>query len=291
MVCGEIFGVVMKPNRTRLKVQLATRHVRSIQLGIEAMFSPDDIVDFWFASNHPVGNTETNDPYKLAPVLARDWAKIHINAKSTEKLYAALGRVYADAYILGEDLTTYEIARAIGLRKAALTKDKLQRALKTDWNKWKPGNRAAAALVEPPDALQKLLDQRRIVIQGLTNTTLNRIGTALAYGLDKGDSKNTIAADISSILDDKERALTIAGTEMSRAVVQASKDLYADSGVEKIEYLVADPCDECQENYDASPIDIGEQFPNGDPPVHPNCMCDIAPYVVDTQGLFNNETE
>ena len=281
----------MKPNRTRLKVQLATKHVRSIKLGIEDMFSPNDIVDFWFASNHPVGNTETNDPYKLAPVLARDWAKIHINAHSSEKLYAALGRVYADAYILGEDLTTYEIARAIGLRKAALNKDKLQRALKTDWNEWKPGNRAAAALVKPPGALQSLLDQRRIVIQGLTNTTLSRIGTALAYGLDQGSTKNDIANDISSIIDDSERALTIAGTEMSRAVVEASKQLYADSGVEKIEYLVADPCDECQENYDASPIDIGEQFPNGDPPVHPNCMCDIAPYVVDTQGLFDNETE
>lgn len=289
MVCGEIFGVVMKPNRTRLKVRLAARHVRSIKLGIEAMFSPDDIVDFWFASNHPVGNTETNDPYKLAPELARSWAKIHINSKSSEKLFNALGRVYADAYILGEDLTAYEIARAIGLRKATLTKDKLQRALKTDWNKWKPGNRAAAALVKPPGALQDLLDQRRIVIQGLTNTTLNRIGTALAYGLDKGETRTAIADDISYILGDDERALTIAGTEMSRAVVEASKQLYADSGVEKIEYLVADPCDECQENYNASPIDIGEQFPNGDPPVHPNCMCDIAPYVVDTQGLFGEE--
>ena len=281
----------MKPNRTRLKMQLAEKHVRSIKLGIEAMFSPDDIVDFWFASNHPVGNTETNDPYKLAPVMARDWAKIHINSKSSEKLYNALGRVYADAYILGEDLTTYEIARAIGLRKASLSKDKLQRSLKTDWSQWKPGNRAAAALVKPPSALKNLLEERRIVIQGLTNTTLSRIGTALAYGLDKGESRTTIANDISSILGDSERALTIAGTEMSRAVVQASKQLYAESGVEKIEYLVADPCDECQENYDASPIDIGEQFPNGNPPVHPNCMCDIAPYVVDTQGLFNNETE
>jgi len=279
----------MKPNRTRLKVQLATKHVRSIKLGIEDMFSSDDIVDFWFASNHPVGNTETNDPYKLAPVLARDWAKIHINSKSSEKLYNALGRVYADAYILGEDLTTYEIAKAIGLRKAALNKDKLQRALKTDWNEWKPGNRTAAALVKPPGALQSLLDQRRIVIQGLTNTTLSRIGTVLAYGLDQGSTKNDIANDISSIIDDNERAFTIAGTEMSRAVVEASKELYADSGVEKIEYLVADPCDECQENYDASPIDIGEQFPNGDPPVHPNCMCDIAPYVVDTQGLFGED--
>jgi hypothetical protein len=67
--------------------------------------------------------------------------------------------------------------------------------------------------------------------------------------------------------------------------VQASRDLYAESGVEQVQWLVADPCDECQENLDQSPIGIDEEWINGDPPVHPNCMCDIAPYVVDT-GLW-----
>jgi hypothetical protein len=275
----------MKPNRTRLKTQFAARHARSVKQGIKAMFNPKDIADFWFASQHPVGNTEMNEPYKLQPVLARDWAKIFINPKSTEKLYNALGRIYADAYILGEDVTNYELARAVGIQKALPSRKKLQRALTINWNKWKPGNRAAAALVDPPDGLKRLLQSRRIVIQGLTNTTLNQIGTALAEGLKQGSTPKEVADDISYILGNDDRAVTIAQTEMSRAVVQASKDLYAESGVEKIEYLVADPCDECQENYDASPIDIGDQWPNGDPPVHPNCMCDIAPYVVDT-GLW-----
>ena len=45
-----------------------------------------------------------------------------------------------------------------------------------------------------------------------------------------------------------------------------------------VEWLVADPCEDCAVNEDASPIPIDEDWPNGDAPVHPNCMCDIAPY-------------
>ena len=91
---------------------------------------------------------------------------------------------------------------------------------------------------------------------------------------------------IDELIDDPVRALTIAQTETSYAVVQSSLDLYAESGVEMVEYLVADPCDLCSENEAQSPQPIGESWPNGEPPVHPNCMCDIAPYVVDT-ALIN----
>jgi hypothetical protein len=57
--------------------------------------------------------------------------------------------------------------------------------------------------------------------------------------------------------------------------------------VELVEWLVADPCDICEENESVSPIGIGETFPSGDtePPAHPNCVCDIAPYVADTRNI------
>jgi hypothetical protein len=47
-----------------------------------------------------------------------------------------------------------------------------------------------------------------------------------------------------------------------------------------VEWLVAEGCDLCEENADASPIGIDEEFPSGDtePPAHPNCMCALAPY-------------
>ena len=40
----------------------------------------------------------------------------------------------------------------------------------------------------------------------------------------------------------------------------------------------SDPCDDCQENEDAGPIPVGDEFPSGDyaPPAHPNCTeCEL----------------
>ena len=273
----------MKPNRTRLKTRLAVRHVRSIRSGINALISVEQILDAWFATQDPIDSSDGNTPRTISTQMARDWTRVHAQIQDTEVLYAALGRLYADAWILGEDITDYELARALGLRKAAPNKKQLQRALGINWASWKPGNRAAARLVAPPNGLRRLLAARKLKLEGITRTTLDRIGTSLADGLKQGLSRRAMAKEINSILNDPERSLMIAGTESANAVVQASKDLYRDSGVEMVEWLVADPCEDCQENYDQSPIPIGEDWRNGDPPVHPNCMCDIAPYVVDTK--------
>lgn len=273
----------MKPNRTRLKTRLAVRHVRSIRSGIRALVDVEQILDSWFATQDPIDSTDANEARTISTQMARDWAKVHIRIENTELLYNALGRIYADAWVLGEDITDYELARALGLRKAAPNPKQLRRALTINWNTWRPGNRAAARLVTPPNGLKRLLDARKIDIQGITRTTLDRIGTRLADGLKQGLSRRSMAKLINEVLNDPERSLMIAGTESSRAVVQASKDLYQDSGVEMIQWLVADPCEDCQDNYDQSPIPIGEEWRNGDPPVHPNCMCDVAPYVVDTK--------
>jgi hypothetical protein len=249
------------------------------------MFSIDQILDDWYALQDPIDRPDINMPAKTSSDMARDWVKVHAQKVDTTRLNLALARLYADGWTLGTDLSTYEIARIVRIDKAAPSRKKLSNALRINWNNWSPGNQAAANLVSPPNGLKRLLDGRGIKIQDLSTTTLNRIGTALADGLRSGSTRQSVAEDISYIIGDDARAITIAGTEMSAAVVQASKDLYADSGVEKVEWLVADPCDDCQENLDQSPIGIDEQWINGDPPVHPNCMCDIAPYVVDT-GLW-----
>lgn len=272
----------MKPNRERLKRRLAARHARSIRLAIRQTIDIEEVLNRWFGLQSPIDRMDMNDPYDLPGRMGRDWARMNVPIKDTSQLETALSRLYADAYILGVDLTRYELARAVGLKKAAPSRRQLLRSLTIPWNEWKPGNRAAAALLEPPRALRTLLQRRGVTIRGLSHTTIDRIGTRLADALKEGLSRQQTAKLINEVLNDPERALIIAGTETAYAVVQTNKDLYRESGVEMVEYLVADPCDECQENYEASPIPIGASFPNGDPPVHPNCMCDVAPYVVDT---------
>ena len=274
----------MKPNRQRIETSLAVRHVRSIRLAIRGMFNVQQILDAWFSLHDPIDNRDENNPNNITASQGRSWAKVQVQVQNTQRLNEALARVYADGWALGNQLSTYDIARKV-LPKAAPSKKQLLNSLNTNWSKWKPGNRAASLLVSPPNGLKRLLEQRNVKIQGMTNTALDRIGTALAEGLLEGSTRRQIALDLSDIVDDAGRALTIAGTEMRSAVVNASMDLYQESGVEKVQWLVAEPCDLCMENLEQSPIGIDEDWINGPPPVHPNCMCDISPYVVDT-GLF-----
>lgn len=280
--------------RNSAKVRLAARRAKLIRDAIKQSIDTKEVVEA-FLHNMPNENMTTEQ--------GRNWANTHIRPNSVA-LMTAFRTVYSEAYILGEDIALSAIAKA-KINKAP-TKQQLQRAIGVNWANWKPGNRAAAALVQPPKGLQTLLDRRGVTIQGLNRTSLDRIGTALANVLKKGQTpqaavgtilqeiagyREKLARDleieIDDILSDSERALNIAQTEMSRAVSVANRELYEDSGVELVEWLVAEPCDLCQENADVSPIRIDETFPSGDtePPAHPNCVCDIAPYVVDTRDI------
>jgi len=258
--------------RNGAKIRLAARRAKLIRDAIKQSINVESVIEQWNAQNFQT----------MTPEQARDWARTNIRPDN-EALMRAFRTLYAESYVLGEDIGMSAIMRA-KVNKAP-TLQQMRNASGINWDKWKPGNRAAAQLVKPPRGLSNLLDRRNITIQGLNQTSIDRIGTALARILERGDTPRD--ADISDIIDDPIRALTITQTEMSRAVTTASRELYEDSGVELVEWLVADPCDLCQENADVSPIRIDDTFPSGDtePPAHPNCVCDIAPYVVDTQNI------
>ena len=256
------------------KVRLAARRAALIRQALRESVNISAVQQEW-ASAHP-------NPESMTTEQARQWARTNVRVDS-EPLMAALRTLYLDSYLLGEDIAMNSIAKA-KINKAP-TKQQLQRAVGINWDNWKAGNRAAALLVNKPRGLSTLLDSRGVTIQGINRTTLDRIGTRLANALAQGLPPSEV--DLSDFFDDSERALAIAQTEMSRAVATASRQLYEESGVELVEWIVADPCDLCQENADVSPIRIDDTFPSGDtePPAHPNCVCDISPYVVDTRDI------
>lgn len=268
----------MKP--ITVKIRIASRQIGLIKRAIKKSVDVEKIVNDWL--NAHVGQTTS-----VTTEQARQWALVNINLDS-QYLSAALRRLYAVGVVLGQDMALNAVAKQIA-RKAVSKKD-LARARVIDWDNWRPGNRAAAEMVSPSGSLRRLLDERYIRIQEMNRTTLDRIGTILGRGLEEGVTRDTLANElrynIDELLDDPARATMIAQTEMSRAVVESNLDMYSEMGVEYLEYLVADPCDECAENEQASPIPVGSSWPNGNPPVHPNCMCDVAPYIVDTQGVF-----
>lgn len=268
--------------KQKAKVRLASKRAKLVSKGLRASIDAERVANDWINTHNGVGTP---------PATARLWARTHVFS-DTKALANALNVIHIDAYLLGTDIGMSGIARA-RTNKAPTLKE-LQRAIGINWDTWKPGNRAASIVVNPPRGLSYLLDTVGVTVNGLNNTTLDRIGTILAAGLKEGVTPSDMAKqmqwEIDDLLDDPERALTIAQTETSRAVSIASRELYEESGVELVEWLVADPCDLCQENADVSPIGIGDTFPSGDtePPAHPNCVCDIAPYVVDTRNIGND---
>ena len=243
-------------------IRIAQPHVEVIRKGFKKAFDSADIVERFFHS-HTTDSKITNDQ-------ARQWATTFITPSKTA-LTAALSPLYADGWVLGQATGKWALERA-RLHKGITATSVV------NWDTWQPGNKAAAALLQPPQGLQKLLDARGITIQGVTDTKLSRIGTVLGDALAQGIAPKQVSILIDQVVDDPSQALTIANTEMSRALVQSNLSLYQDSNVPMLEYLVADPDDECLSNLDASPILIDDSWPEGDPPVHPNCMCDIAPY-------------
>jgi len=256
------------------KVRLAARRATLIRQALRQSVNISQVQEDW-ASAQPNAESMTTEQ-------ARQWARTNVRLDS-EPLMNAFRTLYLESYLLGEDIAMNSIAKA-KINKAP-TKQQLQRAVGINWDNWKAGNRAAALLVNKPRGLSTLLDNRGVAIQGINRTTLDRIGTRLANALAQGLPPSEV--DLSDFFDDSERALAIAQTEMSRAVATASRQLYEESGVELVEWIVADPCDLCQENADVSPIRIDDTFPSGDtePPAHPNCVCDISPYVVDTRDI------
>jgi len=261
--------------RQGAKVRLAARRAKLVRDALRASIDVDAVINDFYAMAF-TGSTTTEE--------TRAYARIHIRPDSKE-MFNALQTIYVDSYTLGQDIAMSALAKA-KINKAPSKAD-LQRAMGINWDTWKPGNRAAANLIKPPSGLSDLLDRRGVTIQGINQTTLDRIGTILGRALAKGETPASVREELEDLLDDSDRALTIAQTEMSSAVSVASRELYEESGAELVEWIVADPCDLCQENADVSPIGIDDTFPSGDtePPAHPNCVCDIAPYVVDTRDI------
>lgn len=261
--------------RNGAKVRLAARNAKLIRNAIKESFNTNTVIDDFVAMNFQT----------LTPEQARVWTRTNVRTNN-DALSAALRRIYLEAFALGEDVALNAISKA-KINKAP-TLQQLRRATNINWATWRAGNKPAALLVRKPRGLSNLLDNRGITIQGINQTTLDRLGTVLARALEKGWAPSKIKDEVGDLIDaDSERALTIAQTETSRAVTTASRQLYEESGVELVEWIVADPCDICQENADVSPIRIDETFPSGDtePPAHPNCVCDISPYVVDTRNI------
>jgi len=228
---------------------------------------------------------------------ARAWAMKNVKL-DLEAYKKALRTHYAVMYVLGQREALENMATAAKAQKGpvatANSKPKTNAqgmpifdpSFTINWDAWTPGNEAAAALLDEPGGLKDLLGNIDIQARGIADYSHDLLGRALADGIARGDTPVTIANDIRDSLSAPERALTIAITEGQRAKISANLDSYQANGVEQIEWTVNDPDDaDCLDN-DGEIVNMGDQFPSGDtqPPVHPNCQCDVIPVMPDLSG-------
>ena len=81
------------------------------------------------------------------------------------------------------------------------------------------------------------------------------------------------------------RAEMVARTETAMADVQGSLAGWKASGVvDRKQFLAAPNCCSICQTYNRKIVDLDASFPGGDPPVHPNCRCDVIAVLKEQEG-------
>ena len=263
--------------------RLAASSAVKIRAALVKSVNAREVITGYMQTHPTVGEFISQDRAR-----ARAWALHNVTLDHTA-LESAIRQHYAVMYVTGVASTYEAFGKQLRQRKAAkqpphnwnpsaFAVSALQNAV--NWDTWKPGNPAAAALLKPPGGLEKLLNGIKIKSLDMKKTSYDLLGSRLADGIAIGASPNQLADMIESSLSSPERALTIALTEGSRAANQAATDSFQALGVEQIEWVSAEPEDEdC--DIGGETVNVGEEFSNGltadDIPVHPNCRCTTTP--------------
>lgn len=124
------------------------------------------------------------------------------------------------------------------------------------------------------------------LVKQVRETTRDRIRELVTSGLEAGKSNDVIADELEeSLWFSDSRAETIARTETAFADVQGNLEGWRASGVVaarrwKTSQNEAGTCEQCLA-LGGAVMPLDEEFPEGDPPLHPNCECDLIPVVAE----------
>lgn len=121
------------------------------------------------------------------------------------------------------------------------------------------------------------------LVGDVEETTREGVRDLVARALDEGWTNDDLAdALLDAGVFAASRAETIARTEVAAADVAGNLIGWKESGVVtgKEWKTGGGACDECEE-LDGVVVDLDDDFPDGDPPLHPNCRCDVLPVLAD----------
>lgn len=121
------------------------------------------------------------------------------------------------------------------------------------------------------------------LVSGIEESTRNMIAADIADSLANGGSLEMLVETLQeNYAFSKKRAKLIARTEIRNANQHGALEGMRAAqkiGIKIKKYwsAVLDPCADCKENEDVSPIALDEYFPSGDlaPSAHPHCRCSL----------------
>jgi SPP1 gp7 family putative phage head morphogenesis protein len=128
-------------------------------------------------------------------------------------------------------------------------------------------------------------DRAAELVGDIEETTREGVRDLVARALAEGWTNDELAqALLDSGVFAASRAERIARTEVAMADVQGSLIGWQESGVVagKEWKTGGGPCDECEE-LDGEVVSLDDDFPDGDPPLHPNCRCDVLPVLAEDE--------
>lgn len=126
---------------------------------------------------------------------------------------------------------------------------------------------------------------------------INLITNGLQEGKTNVEIRNAIEADFSEYSTNQAKRITT--TEVARVSQQAAIDAYQESGVvEELQWITYGADDECAD-YDGETRSIDDsgfyssdnEFQDGDPPLHPNCKCQLIPIVTGTEPTYEPDNK
>ena len=128
--------------------------------------------------------------------------------------------------------------------------------------------------------VEQLLNEAKLTITNINDTTLKRISDALTIGMHQGQTRKDLYDAVNSIVNDPARAMTITVTETSRSYNAGLSDTFAAAGIEQFNWIAySTACPECDDMESNNPYDVGSE----EPPLHPNCECDMEPITPEFQ--------
>lgn len=265
-------------------VKVAVAWASVIAAGILAAFTPAAILAAIFTARQhkptplPSGLAGVIDapvgplaPETRAAIVQSVIGSLTASGPDVAPLRDAVEGVTADAYLAGVHAAAEQLTAA----GASPAGDLAALDAGFDWHEWAPGTPDAGEYLRR-GGYGRILDGAGIQVRGVTDATMKRIGELVADGLDRGDSVDTIAANVREYVGDPRRALRVAYDATSRAMTRATLDAYTEAGIERYDWIASSgACPTCRERELGSPYALDVPGPPG----HVHCRCCCAPYV------------